>query len=210
MNSVPVPPIDTQFYAPRLPISIVALPNDFEARGMREMLEMFFNCVVTIHWIGTPADFLKVLGQGDTAPRYLIISGHGGEIGYYLGEYIEEIDTSMLRDRHMPSEVIAPVVNLPGCTVLTTTCKGGTEAMGKAFVHTGKIGGYIGCRGWPDGTDMPVFLVNFFFFALRKMLSDREAWIKAMQVVDIPAIYQMTFYHADGTVDTFDADTDIL
>ncbi len=115
----------------------------------------------------------------------------------------------MLRDRHMPPEVIAPVVNLPGCTVLTTTCKGGTEAMGKAFVHTGKIGGYIGCRGWPDGTDMPVFLVNFFFFALRKKLSDREAWVKAMRVVDNPAIYQMIFYHADGTVDTFDADTDI-
>jgi hypothetical protein len=50
-------PIDTQFYSPRLPISIVALPNDFEARAMREILEMLFNCVVTVHWIGTPVDF---------------------------------------------------------------------------------------------------------------------------------------------------------
>jgi len=31
-------PIDTQFYSPRLPINIVALPDsDFTARAMREM-----------------------------------------------------------------------------------------------------------------------------------------------------------------------------
>jgi len=200
-------PIDTQFYCPRLPISIVALPNDFEARAMREMLEMYFNCVVTVHWIGTPTDFLKVLGQGESAPRYLIIAGHGdAEKGYYLGKYIPEIDTSMLRDEHMSAEAIAPAVNLPGCTVVTTSCGGGAEAMGKAFVHNGKIGAYIGCRGYPDGTDMPVFLVNFFFYVLRKNLSDREAWLKAMRVVDNPAIYQISFYHADGTVEHYDPD----
>lgn len=172
---------------------------------MRELLEMFFNCVVTVHWIGTPADFLTVLGQGESAPRYLIIAGHGdADKGYYLGEYIEEIDTSMLRDQHMPAEVIAPVVNLPGCTVVTTACGGGAEAMGKAFTRNGKIRAYIGCRGYPDGTDMPVFLVNFFFYALRKKLSDREAWQKALRVVDNPAIYQISLYHGDGTVEHYE------
>jgi len=201
------PAIDTQFYAPRLPISIIALPNDFEARGMREILEMFFNCVVTIHWIGTPMDFLKVLSQGETAPRYLLITGHGDEEkGYYLGEYIEEIDTSMLRDRHMPAEVIAPMVNLPGCTVISTTCGGGAQPMGEAFVQNGKIEAYIACRGYPHGTDMPIFLVNFFFYALRKNLSDRDAWKKAMLVVDNAAIYQMTIYHGDGTIERYETE----
>ena len=203
------PPVDTQFYSPRLPISIVALPNDFEARAMREMLEMYFNCVVTVNWIGTPADFLTVLGQGESSPRYLIIAGHGGEIGYYLGEYIPEIDTSMLREQHMPPEAIAPVVNLPGCTVVSTACYGGTEAMGKAFIKNGKIGAYIACRDAPDGTDMPVFLVNFFFFVLRKKLSDREAWLKAMRVVDNPVIYQISAYYGDGSIEHYDPEVQL-
>lgn len=107
--------IDEQFYTPRLPVSIVALPNSsHEVYPMRDLLEGF-NCVSTVHWIGAPMDFLKVLGQGETAPRYLLIAGHGDEEkGYYLGEYATFIDTSMLRDQYMPAEVIAPVVNLPG------------------------------------------------------------------------------------------------
>jgi hypothetical protein len=110
--------IDQQFYTPRLPISIVALSNaDYEAHAMRAVLEAF-GCVVTIHWIGTPTDFLKVLGQGEAAPRYVLITGHGDEEkGCYLGEYAAFIDTSMLRDQYLPAEVIAVVVSLPGCTV---------------------------------------------------------------------------------------------
>jgi len=204
---MPQTSIDTQFDYPRLPISIVALPNDFEARALREILEMCFDCVVTVHWIGTPEDFLKVLGQGETAPRYLIIAGHGDDTGYYFGEYIPEIDTSMLRNEHMPPEVIAPVVNLPGCTVISSACAGGIEPMGKAFIQNGKIGAYIACRDYPDGTDMPVFLVNFFFYSLRKKLSDREAWQMAMRTIDNLAIYQMSYYHADGTIEHYDPDT---
>jgi hypothetical protein len=198
-------PIDTQFFSPRLPISIVALPNsDYEANGMRQVLEMF-NCVVTIHWIGTPGDFLKVLGQGESAPPYLLIAGHGeGEKGYYLGEYADFIDTSMLREEHMPPEVIAPVVNLPNCTVISSSCGGGVEAMGRAFVETGRIGAYIGCRHGPDAEDLCVFLVNFFHSIMRKKLSTREAWLRAMRVTDHADIYKMSFYHADGTVEHYE------
>jgi hypothetical protein len=197
-------PIDMQFFSPRLPISIIALPNDFEARAMREILEMFFDCAVSIHWIGTPADFLKVLGQGEGVPGYIIICGHGDdEKGYYFGEYGNGIDTSMLRDQHMPAEVIAPVVNLPGCTVISTACGGGSDAMGKAFMQNGQITAYIACRDYPHGTDMPVFLVNFFFYTLRKKLSMHEAWQKAICIVDDPAIYAMRIFHPDGTVEEY-------
>lgn len=54
--------IDTRFYHPLLPVNIVALPNGTrEARAMRTLLEELL-CVVTIHWVGTPIDFLTVLG----------------------------------------------------------------------------------------------------------------------------------------------------
>jgi hypothetical protein len=192
-------PIDTQFDYPRPGINIVALPDsDIEAVGMRALLEML-GCVVVVHWIGTPKDFLRVLGQGDAAPRYLLIAGHGDhELGYYFGEYAEFIDTTTLREQHMPAEVIAPVVNLPGCTVVSSACGAGVEAMGRAFTRNGRINAYIGCRDYPHGNDMPVFLVNFFFNVLRKKLSDHEAWQKAMLATDQPTIYQMSFFHAEG------------
>jgi hypothetical protein len=192
-------PIDTRFYHPRLPVSIIVLPNGAnEAHAQRALLEAL-DCVVTIHWTGTPMDFLTVLGQGDTAPRYLLIAGHGtAEEGYWLDEYADFIDTSMLCGAYMPAEVIEPVVNLPGCTVISTACGGGSEAMGQAFTSNGKINAYIGCRIGPDGAAMEVFVVNFFFNVLHKKLSDRDAWQKAMLATDHPHIYQMSMYHADG------------
>ncbi len=196
--------IDEQFDAPRLPINIVALPNgDYEAHAIRAVLEAF-DCVVTIHWIGTPMDFLKVLGQGESAPRYLLIAGHGDdEKGYYLGEYAEFIDTSMLRDQYMPAEAIAPVVNLPDCTVISSVCGGGVEAMGHAFVKTGQVKAYLGCRVYPDGNDMLAWLVNFFYSIIRKKLPDRDAWHRAMVVTDQPDTYEMSFFHADGTEERY-------
>jgi hypothetical protein len=183
--------IDEQFYSPRLPINIVALPNcDWETQAMRAVLEGL-GCVVTVHWIGTPADFLKVLGHGDE------------EKGYYLGEYADFIDTSMLRDHHMPAEVIAPVVNLPGCTVVSSACAGGVEAMGRAFVGSGRINAYIGCRVYPNGDDMLVYLVNFFYGILRKKLSVHEAWQRAIVVTDQPEIYEISLFHADGTEERY-------
>lgn len=196
--------IDEQFYAPRLPVNIIALPNsEYEAQAMRAVLEAFA-CVVTIHWIGTPMDFLKVLGQGETAPPYLLISGHGDDKkGYYLGEYADFIDTSMLREQYMPAEVIAPIVNLPGCTVISSACSGGVEAMGRAFVSTGRINAYFGCRVYPNGDDMLVYLVNFFHSIIQKKLSIRDAWQRAMRVTDQPDIYEMSFFHADGTEERY-------
>jgi hypothetical protein len=201
--------IDEQFYTPRLPIDIVALPNsDYEAHAMRAVLEAF-GCVVTIHWIGTPTDFLTVLGQGETAPRYLLISGHGDEEkGYYLGEYASFIDTSMLRNQYMPAEVIAPVVNLPGCTVVSSACTAGVEAMGRAFVHTGRIRAYTGCRDYPNGSDMLAYLVKFFYSVLRKKVSDRDAWHGAMAAIDQPEIYRVSFFHPDGTEERFEKGMD--
>jgi hypothetical protein len=196
--------VDEQFYVPRLPVNIVALPDSsYDVYPMRGLLEGF-NCVTTVHWIGAPTDFLKVLGQGETAPRYLLIAGHGDENGYYLGEYASFIDTSMLHGQHMPAEVIAPVVNLPGCTVISSACGAGAERMGHAFVDTGRINAFIACRADPHSEDMLVFLVNFFHSVLRKKQSDRDAWLRAMAVTDQPEIYQMSFFHSNGTEERYE------
>ncbi|HEX8682876.1 MAG TPA: hypothetical protein VF707_11215 [Ardenticatenaceae bacterium] len=198
-------PIDTRFYHPLLPVNIVALPNGTrEAHALRTLLEELL-CVVTIHWIGTPTDFLTVLGQGDTAPRYLLIAGHGtAEEGYWLDRYADFIDTSMLRGEYLPAEAIEPFVNLPGCTVISTACGGGSEAMGRAFTGNGTLNAYLGCRIGPDGTAMHVFVVNFFFNVLHKKLTDRDAWHKAMLATDHPHIYQMSMYHTDGAEERFE------
>jgi hypothetical protein len=196
-------PVDTQFYAPRTPVSIVALPNPNEAHSMRALLENM-NCVVTVHWCGTPTDFLAVLGQGDSAPPYLIISGHGDEDeGFWLSSYAEFIDTSMLRGEYMPAEVIDPVVNLPGCTVISTACGTGARGMGRAFTRTGRVNAYIACRTFPHGSAMEVYLVNLFYNLLDKKLALRDAWHRAMVATDDPAIYQMSLFHAGGVEEQY-------
>jgi hypothetical protein len=197
--------LDAQFDVPRLPVSIAALPNcDWETQAMRAVLEGF-GCVVTVHWVGTPKDFLRLLGQGETAPQYLLITGHGDEEkGYYFGEYADFIDTSMLRDEYLPAEVIATTVNLPGCTVISSACAGGVEAMGRAFVGAGKVAAYTGCRDYPDGSDMLLYTVNFFYGILRKKLSAHEAWKWAIKVTDQPEICAMSFFHADGTEERYE------
>lgn len=44
----------------------------------------------------------------------------------------------------------------------------GVAQMGRAFVSTGKISAYIGCRVYPNGDDMLVFLVNFLLQHITK------------------------------------------
>ena len=187
--------IDEQFAVPRRAIGIVALPNsDQEAVAIRALLEAM-DCAVSIHWIGAPADFLTVLSQGATAPRYLLISGHGDEDkGYYFGDYAPFVDTSMLRGQYLPASAIAPVVDLPNCTVISSACAGGVEAMGRAFVASGRIRAYVGCTDYPNGSDMVVFLVHFFHGVLRKGLSDGDAMHQAIAATAQREVHQMCLY----------------
>ncbi|MCM3267727.1 hypothetical protein [Paenibacillus elgii] len=76
-------PVDTRFYAKRLPIAIAAIDDGGEANFIRTVLEQF-NTVTLFHAIGTPGDFLQVIGQGEeNAPPYLIISAHGDKGGLF-------------------------------------------------------------------------------------------------------------------------------
>jgi len=193
-------PVDTEFDTPRLAVSIAAV----DSGGMefiRTILEAL-DCVVHLHAIGTPSDFLKVIAQGDNAPRYMIVNGHGTEDGLFFGDYGVPVDTSMLRNESMPPEAIRQHVNLPGCTVFSYSCYGGTKEMAEAFL-AGGAAAYIGCRCGPNVTAMSLFLFHFLHGVTSKKLSDRDAWHRAVAATDHEDINEFSFFHSDGTEERF-------
>jgi hypothetical protein len=46
--------------------------------------------------------------------------------------------------------------------------------------------------------------VNFFYGIVRKKLSVHEAWRWAIKVTDQPEIYQISFFHSDGTEERYE------
>lgn len=194
-------PVDTQFYAPRLPVSVVALPNGGAVVAIRHLLELL-NCVVVVHWVGTPTDFLQVLAQGTAVPRYLLIEGHGSEDGLYFGTYAPGIDTSMLAGEYMPASVVQQHVNLPSCTVVNLGCNGGVAPMAAAFA-AGGVAGYIGCRIEQDAMATYVFVTNLLYGMRAKGLADRDAWHRALEMTDHEEIYAFSYFDADGKEERF-------
>lgn len=188
-------PVEAKFYVPLLPISVVQVSGGGEF--LRSMLESL-RCAVTLYRPGTPGDFLKVIALGENAPRYMIICGHGAEDGLYFGEYIPEIDTSMLRNECLPAASVQAEAALSGCTVISATCYGGQPAMAGAFLSSG-VTAYIGSPEEPDGMAMNVFLVNFFFAIMEKSLSDEDAWRYAAAATDHADIWQLRYFDSSGT-----------
>jgi len=159
--------------------------------------------VVLLHAVGTPTDFLKVIAQGEHAARYMLIMGHGTEDGRSFGDYgPADIDISMLRNQCMPPEVIGRHIYLPGCTVVSCFCEGGSAAMSRAFL-AGSLAAYIGCRSMPDAAALNVFLANYFFGVRAKSSSDRDAWHRAVAATDHEDIDQISFFHGDSTEERF-------
>ena len=198
-------PIDTEFYVPRLAVSIVSV-DDHQKHFVRTILEAL-NCVVHLHTIGCPADFLKVIAQGDAAPRYMIVMGHGTEDGLYFGDYGEPheddvIGIPLLKNGSMPPEAIRQHVNLPGCTVFTYSCYGGSKEMADAFL-AGGADAYLGCRTGPNVTAMSLFLFHFLHNVMSKKLSDHDAWYRAVAATDHEDIKEFSFFHGDGTEERF-------
>ncbi len=194
-------PIDTQFFAPRPPVSLIDISGG-DGECIRAMLEAL-NCVVLRHAIGTPGDFVRTVAQGERAPRYIVITGHDGHQGLHFGESGSPgIDTSLLRDGYLPAQALQGRVKLPGCTVISLWCEGGSEAMAQAFLDGG-VGTYIGCRSAVEGSAAMVFLTNYFFGIVVKQLSDREAWLHAVSATDHPDVYHFSYYDGEGREERF-------
>lgn len=183
-------PVDTKFYAPKLPVAIAAVGDSTEAHFIRTVLEQF-NVVTLLHAIGTPVDFLNVIGQKENAPPCLIISAHGKNGGLVFGEYIDEIDVSSLQDEVMPPSVIGESVFLPGTVVISTACSGGVEAAGKAFLKGGARA-YIAADDDVTGEATALFIMHFFY----KLTKDNgctpeEAWEHAAAYDEESRLYQL-------------------
>jgi len=167
-------PIDTGFFAPRLPVEIVDFGAGGEGELLRSILESL-NCVVLCHWPGTPGDFLQVISQGESCAPYLIVCGHGDDGNLTFGEYADFIDTAMLADGNLPPECLRQHVHLPGCTVINTCCSGGVRPLAEAFMQGG-LKAYIGAVDDVDGDAVPLFVSHFFHQLPRVRHSVRRAW----------------------------------
>ena len=175
-------PIDTEFFGPKIPVGIACVHDPANAQILRHVIEGFWT-VTHYYAIGCPADFLKVIAQDESAPPYLVISGHGGEHGILFGEYIDTIDTSSLIGEDMPASSIAKHVKLPGSVIVNTTCDGGSVEMARAFL-AGGAQGYIGTDPAPLAIEHPLFVAHFFHSISRKKLSALDAWQRAASYDD--------------------------
>ena len=184
-------PVNVDFFIPQLPVSIVSLPDSGGRAGILRSLLKSLNCVVLTHPMGTPGDFLKVIAQQDTAPRYLIIVGHGEPDGLWFGSYAPYIDSSMLQGECLPATVIRQHVGLEGCTIIADCCYGGTKEMTDAFLSNGAKA-YIGTDK-ALGAALNVFLVNFFYRVLYKKVPDKEAVEQAIQATG-PEVESLRYF----------------
>lgn len=165
--------IDEGFFYPRKPVAIVALGDSGEALLLRAILESL-GAAVILHLPGTPGDVLKCLQQGEDGPEYIILSGHGDENGFVLGEFVDGIDAGMLVDGSLPAAALADVIRLPGKTVISTACVTGTAAFGQAFL-AGGVQSYLAPADFPDGSAVPLFLHGLFYALLHQRKTFQEA-----------------------------------
>jgi len=139
--------VDQEFYRPRPAAAVVVLGDTGEALLVRAVLESL-GTAVFLHLIGTPQDFLRVIGQGDAAPRYTVICGHGDQTGLVFGEFGEGIDVTALERGSMPPAALTGRVDLPGKIVLSTACRTGSSAFAEAFLG----GGVAAYRSGPSSS----------------------------------------------------------
>ena len=176
--------IDRTLYVPQTPITVIAVGDGMEALLIRTILESL-GAIVMLHLPGTPEDFLAILGQKETAPNYIIISGHGDGRGFVFGDCDPRIDTTMLVEGSLPADAIASRVHLPGTVVVSTACETGAEAFGVAFT-SGKVANYIAPSGSPEGAVVPLF-VHCLFYQLLQRRAPIDVALKRAQIIDSEA-----------------------
>ena len=189
-------PVDTEFFAPQTPVAVCCLPESGgRGENLRSLLESL-GCVVLLHSIGTPGDFLKVIAQTLTAPRYFLIVGHGLPEGLFFGTYAEGlgIDISMLHGECLPADAIRAHVQLAGTTIIADCCYGAAPSLVDAFLSRGAAA-YIGTNE-ALGIESDVFLVNFFYRALTRREADPIACAGAIAATG-PEVQSIRYYAGD-------------
>jgi hypothetical protein len=180
---------DQFFHHSKTPVSVIAVGDTGEALLVRSILESL-GAVVTLHLIGTPEDFLSVIGQGSAAAPYIILCAHGDEHGLIFGEFDAGIDASTLKEGSMPPEVIAKRISLPGKVFLSTACGTGSAAFGDAFLKGG-VAVYIAPEGYPDGADAALFVHILFQQIFCREMPVRSAVVTAQNYDEEYAMFKI-------------------
>jgi hypothetical protein len=185
--------IDQTFHVPRTPVAVIAIGDTGEALLVRSILENL-GAVVLFHGIGAPGDFLRVLGQGETALPYLVICAHGSDNGFVFGDFADGIDMRSLVEGAMPAPAIAGQIRLPGKVVVSTACGTGSQAFASAFLHGG-VSSYIAPHDHPDGADAVLFIHLLFHELLARNAALRAAVGRARNYD--PALETFCAYHGE-------------
>jgi hypothetical protein len=135
-------------YVEKQNLTIIALDDALEATAIRGMLEGL-NYRTTIHWVGSRAEFLKLLAGEIPTDETVVVSCHGDEQGILVPD--EPAVTAADIRRH---------ANLTGKTVINLGCL--TGHLAPAFRVAGTTH-YIAPTGYPDATAALAFVANLFF-----------------------------------------------
>lgn len=186
--------VETQFNCPQTTVSIlVMLEQGFFAVNLRALLELI-GCSVHNIMIGTPGDVLKVLSQ-EVAPKHLVIVGHGTPHGLYCGEFVKEVDTTMLVNGYLPPDVISRHLALPGCNVIGAFCHSASDAMLTVFARS-RVRSYVGFNCAP-GIELCMFVINYMWRIIRRKMPPGLACADAVQATD-PGLAQWIKVHENS------------
>jgi hypothetical protein len=152
-------------------------------------------CSVHNIMIGTPGDFLKAIAQ-EVSPDFLVIIGHGSPAGLYCGEFIHEVDTSMLVKGYLPPDVISEHLALPGCNVIGAFCHSGADAMIRTFAGS-RVRTYLGFNCAPS-TELCLFVVNYLWRVTKRQMAAQVACMDAIQATDPDLARWVRFQEGTG------------
>ncbi len=153
--------------------SIIALEPSLESTLIRDIVEVLGYQALMFR-PGQPLEVLTALKIVSYYGSSLVLSGHGQDGGFLLGEYAEHLDTSMLHKGVLRPEAIAPL-SIGPLHVVSTCCTTGKSDMADAFRQAGATS-FTAPPNWPDGRLVPLFLHIFLKSAYSEALSLRRPY----------------------------------
>lgn len=136
-------------YVAKKDVTVLAVGDPFEAAAVRAILEGF-NYRVTVHWIGSRKELLKILSGDIPTDQTLILSCHGVAEGIVIPD-----------EPVLTAEEVGAAAKLDGKTIVNLGCLTGSSVFTQAFKKAG-VQEYIAPIDYPDGKAAIGFVSNLF------------------------------------------------
>lgn len=163
-------------------VSIIALeagPEPFLLRDISESLGK----QVLMFLPGQPNEVVAAMERARHFGNLLILSGHGKDGGFYLGDFGDEIDVSVLRNGILTASAIGSL-SIGPVDVISSCCETGQPEMVSAFRKAGAKT-FLAPPNWPEGRLVPLFLHIFLTEVFVKNSGKRSAVDLANSVSDL-------------------------